>query len=185
MQRVIQLVTEMNIKDVETSPDVSPRASEEAIWAQEQRTAQIADELRVAVSEVNENAEMALRAVSRTLNEIGKLEDLIDRVEAVMGSKPILTRISSHRNCENILTFCAGDWKLMTSPQYCVDRLIDVIFGKPPIPQVILTNPSTWNGWFSDPQFFGHSVVTIKFQKGIYVVLDQYFAGRGIRGFRR
>jgi hypothetical protein len=125
---------------------------------------------------VNENAEMALRAAATAFDGIENLSDRVVR----MGSRRALTR-----NCSDILQFCAGRWELMTIPQYCLDRLADVIFGKPPRCQEIVNKSSTWNGWFSDPQFFGYSVVTIKFQEGVCMVIDRYSLGSGIRGLQR
>jgi hypothetical protein len=145
----------------------------------------VADELRKAVSKVEEKAQMTRKAVITTLDDMRKLKYLIGRAEALIGSKQTLTQISSHMNCPDILNFCRGHWKVMTSPGYCLGRVRDVIFRKPPRFPVIPTNPSTWNGWFSDPKFIDNSIVTIKFQEGICVVIDRYSLGSGVLGLKR
>jgi hypothetical protein len=186
VQNVIQNLAETGAGEAPPSAGVPQRAFEEAMQAGEQRTARVADELRVAFESERKcgnaemrkcgNAEMTLRAAATAFDGIENLSDMVVR----MGSRRALTR-----NCSDILQFCAGRWELMTFLQYCLDRLTDVIFGKPPRCQEIVNKPSTWNGWFSNPQFFGYSVVAIKFQEGVCVVIDRYSLGSGIRGLQR
>jgi uncharacterized small protein (DUF1192 family) len=177
MPTVIQNIANKSISVVRSPDGIPAEAFKEAIRTQEQSTVRMMEELRAAALEVSETAEMTLKTVSNTNDEIARLQNEIARIEAVIDLKPTLTRISSHRDCQNILTVRKGHCELMTAPEYRLDRLKDVLFEKPVFDAVIPEKPKIWNGWFSDPTFRDFSNITIKFEEGICVVITRYFLG--------
>jgi hypothetical protein len=184
MDRMIDKVSNSNVNPNITDA-TSLTALQNATQTQEQAVSRAAGELQAAVNEVNERAEVVLAAVNDTMAAVSEIRNLIGQVEAAIDSKRVMGSISCLRRCRNVLDTCKGRWDVKSSPQYCVDRLARVLLEKDTTDQVIASNPSTWNGWFSDPLFMNESVVTITFQKGICVVIDRYVLGSGILGVSR
>jgi uncharacterized small protein (DUF1192 family) len=128
---MIQNIAKKRISVVPSPNGIPMEVFEETIRTQAQSTVRMMEELRVAVSEVSQTAEMTLITVSNRNDEIARLQKEIARMEAVIDLKSTLTRISSHQDCENILNFCKDHCELMTAPEYRLDRLKDVVFEKP------------------------------------------------------
>jgi hypothetical protein len=144
------------------------------VWKKEKST--LSNEMLITKKQVEDSIDLCrqtMNEIERLKTQIGQLEALIPATLSRENTFPLEAIPALHRDCHNILRDYLSHCVIESFPTYELDDLRSLLLG------------SEESVWWSEPNFSGFPVITVRFVEGIETVVIRYSLQSGLRGMKR